>query len=115
MKNPAQFCVQINSQKLRGQVGLRHADLRDGIGEGHRRRVDNRRAPGASRIRADVDNCGLSKRAACPEVQSLGHAGRICPRAHPIGCGRDSGADRGRRRGNRDPDEVFIWPSRVKW
>jgi hypothetical protein len=31
------------AQKLGGQVGLPHADLRDGIGEGDRRRVHDRR------------------------------------------------------------------------
>ena len=44
--------------KLRGQVGLGHADLRHRIGESHGGRVHDRGAPGPCRGRADVDDGG---------------------------------------------------------
>lgn len=95
-------CRATKTQKLGGQVGLGHADLRHRIGESHGGRVHDRRAPGARGGRADVDDRGRSGCAAGAEVHGLGDAGGRRPGAYAVGGGRRRRADAGRCRRNGD-------------
>ena len=86
-------------EQQRGQVGLGHADDGHAVGEGHGGRVDHRRAVGAGRVRADVDDGVGAGRAAGAKVHRLGGAGSGRAGSEAVGRGSGRGADRRHRTG----------------